>query len=46
MIELFQCLKWRMPVTTITRLFCLQYSMESLSRIDPPGCMNAVIPAA
>src|SRR5690606_22452215 len=32
-----QCLKWRMPVITMARPFAWQYSMESLSRMLPPG---------
>jgi hypothetical protein len=36
-INLCQCLKCRLPVITMARLFCLQYSMESLSRTEPPG---------
>ena len=30
----------------MAKLLLVQYSMESLSRMDPPGCMNDVMPAA
>ena len=32
-----QCLKWRIPVVTMATPLALQYSIESLSRIEPPG---------
>lgn len=35
-----------MPVMTIAIPLLLQYSMVSLSRMEPPGCMTAFMPAS
>ena len=35
-----------MPVITRAILFCLQYSIESLSKREPPGSIKAVTPAS
>ena len=34
-----------MPVITMATPLLLQYSIDSLSRIEPPGCITAVTPA-
>jgi hypothetical protein len=35
-----------MPVITMASPSFMQNSMESLSRIEPPGCIKAEIPSA
>ena len=39
-----QCLKWRMPVKSITIPFSSAFLIESSSRIEPPGCTMAATP--
>ncbi len=39
-----QCLKCRIPVNTIAISFSSAAAITSSSRIDPPGCITAVIP--
>lgn len=43
--EAYQCLKCLMPVKTIAILFSSAALMHSSSRMEPPGCMIAVMPA-
>ena len=41
-----QCLKWRSPVKTMAMPCSLAAAMTSSSRIEPPGWMTSVAPAA
>ena len=43
-ITLVQCLKWRVPVRTMARPRRLAASMESSSRMEPPGWAMATTP--
>ena len=41
-----QCRKWRIPVSAIATPAASAAAITSLSRIDPPGWITAVAPAA